>query len=60
MVFTCDGSVLIIPPKMSDGGPNIECPAVLGKQLGMVGQKYICVILVSGSRFLVNSANTNL
>ena len=30
-VFTCDGSVLIIPPRMSDGGPNIECPAVLGE-----------------------------
>ena len=61
MVFTCDGSVLIIPPRMSVGGPNIECPAVWGgKQLDMVGQKCICVSLVPGSRFLVNNPNTNL
>ena len=49
------------PPRMSDGGQNIECPAVLGgKQLSMVGQKCICVMQVPGSRFLVNSPNTNL
>ena len=56
-MFTCDGSVLVIPPIMSDGAPNIECAAFFffffffffflgggGEQLGMVGQKCICVM----------------
>ena len=43
MVFTCDGYVLIIPPKMSNGGPNSECPAVLGKTAGHGGTKmHLC------------------
>ena len=33
---------------------------LVGKQLGMVGQKCICVMLVPGSWFLFNILNTNL
>ena len=54
IVLTCDGSVLIIHPIMSNGGPNIniECSDVLArKYLGM---------LVPGSWFLVYNPNTNL
>ena len=51
-VFTCDGSVQIIPPLMSDGGPNFECPASLGKIAGHGGTKmHLCH---AGSWFLVS------
>ena len=53
----------MIPPIMSHRGPNIECPAVLGKTAGHIGTKEcVRVILVPGSCFLINytNANTNL
>ena len=49
-VNSCDGSVLIKPPFMSGGLPNIDCPAAMGKAAGHVGTKmHMCVMLVPGS-----------
>ena len=44
MVFTCDGSVLIISPRMSDGGPNnINVQLFWSKTAGHGGTKmHLC------------------
>ena len=52
--------MLIIPPIMSHGGPNIECPAVLGENSwSNMDIKCVCVMLVPGSCFLINNTNAN-
>ena len=43
-------------------GPHIECPAVMfmGETVGHVGTWFICVKMVSDSRFLIHFPNTTL